>query len=554
MSPLQNLAHFFAVVTAIATLPALSLHAATATVTITGEIVDAATGQPVAARLYLRNAVGDWFFADSLSAEGTAIRYAKINRLNPKSQEHHTTLSAHPFRAELPPGPYTVTVERGKEYFPLEISLTVPAATAVPVTPAPLRLELTRWVDMATHRWFSGDGHVHRSLAELPTLMLAEDLNVALPQTYWAIQAFTPPNQSPKNGTQAIPAQLIRVDATHVIWPRNTEYEIYRFGAATHNLGGVFILNHQEFFTQGAPPMRPIAEAAHRQGALLDMDKHDWTWSLMIVPVMKIDLFELANNHLWRTEFGITSFHQPAPSYMNLPNRGESGDERDWINYGFESYYTFLNCGFRLRPTAGSASGVHPVPLGFGRVYVHCADGFSYDAWIKGLGAGRSFVTTGPMLLAKINGDVPGGVFPLRTGETARVPVAGTLLSEHPVPTLEVLVNGEVAARLTAIPRQTPAGAWQTEFSGQVDVSGTSWVAVRCWEDRAGGRVRFAHTAPAWFEVPGADIAPRRSEIASVIERLQQQIERNQKILPAPALEEYREALATYEAIARRAR
>lgn len=537
------------IATALAALLNITLPCVAATVT--GEIVDAATGRAVAARLYIRDAAGEWFFGDSSSDQGGAIRYAKTSRVNARSMEHHTTLSAHPFRAELPPGDYTFTIERGKEFFPLEKKVTVPATAA---SAAPLRFELTRWVDMAERRWYSGDGHVHRSLAELPTLVLAEDLNVALPQTYWAIEAFAAPTKSAKNGAQAIPARLIHADATHVIWPRNTEYEIYRFGPRTHNLGGVFILNHREFFTLGAPPVRPIAEEAHRQGALLDMDKHDWTWSLMIVPVMKIDLFELTNNHLWRTEFGITDFHQPAPAYMKLPDGGKGGTERDWIHYGFESYYTFLNCGFRLRPTAGCASGVHPVPPGFGRVYVHCANGFSYDAWIKGLGEGRSFVTTGPMLLAKLNGQWPGGKFPLKPGVGAPVAIDGTVLSEQPVHAVEVLVNGEIATRLAVTSKQNRAGAWEAEFAGKINVTGTSWVAVRCWEERAAGRVRFAHTAPSWFDVAGEDIAPRRAEIASVIERMQQQIERNREILPPAALDEYRQALATYEEIAKRAR
>ena len=74
------------------------------------------------------------------------------------------------------------------------------------------------------------------------------------------------------------------------------------------------------------------------------------------------------------------------------------------IDFTLGMYYTLLNCGFRLRPTAGTASGVHPVPLGFGRVYVHLPDGFSYEAWMAGLDAGRSFVTTGPMLVVTANG------------------------------------------------------------------------------------------------------------------------------------------------------
>src|SRR5262245_9584333 len=56
-----------------------------------------------------------------------------------------------------------------------------------------------------------------------------------------------------------------------------------------------------------------------------------------------------------------------------------------------------------MRPTAGCASGVHPVPLGFGRVYVRIDGEFTYDKWMKGLNDGRSFVTTGPMLFVKID-------------------------------------------------------------------------------------------------------------------------------------------------------
>jgi len=79
--------------------------------------------------------------------------------------------------------------------------------------------------------------------------------------------------------------------------------------------------------------------------------------------------------------------------------------------YGFQNYYALLHCGYRLLPTAGTASGVHPVPLGFGRVYVHCPKGFTDEAWVRGLNEGRSFVTTGPMLFVHVNGQPPGTRF-----------------------------------------------------------------------------------------------------------------------------------------------
>ena len=515
---------------------------------MTGEIVDAATGQPVGARLYIQSAAGEWFFATSAATNGVAIPYGRTNWVNPHSVECHTTLSPHPFRVELPPGSYTFTVERGKEYFPLVQSVVVGTE------PVQLKLALHRWINLAERGWFSGDGHVHRSLADLPTLLLAEDLNVALPQTYWVTKAFAAPTSGDKNTEKEIPARLIQTDATHVIWPRNTEYEISTVDGKEHNLGAVFILNHKAPFTVGAPPMQTVAEVAHHQGALLDIDKCNWAWSMMLVPVMKLDLYELANNHFWRTEYGFTNFNVPAPEFMGIPNQGRSGGEHDWIDYTLKSFYALLDCGFRLRPTAGTASGVHPVPLGFSRVYVYCPHGFSYNDWVKGLGEGRSFVTTGPMLLADIGGEVPGGKFQLKSGKPRQIKITGTVFSEAPVSGIEIVVNGEVRRTISLTPRQNRAGAFEAAFKDSVALDGTSWVALRCWEARDAGRLRFAHTAPSWFDDPLSPLRPRREEVTWLVDRMKEQIKSNTGVLPAAAVAEYEQALAAYQAIEKMAR
>jgi hypothetical protein len=328
------------------------------------------------------------------------------------------------------------------------------------------------------------------------------------------------------------------VDATHVFWPRNTEYEIFTVSNRSHTLGAVFVLGHKTPFTLGAPPVGPIAEQARREGALLDLDKQDWPWSMALVPVMGVDLYELANNHHWRTEFGITNWSSAAPDWMGLGAGSRSGTERDWTLYTFQNYYVLLNCGLRLRPTAGTANGVHPVPLGFGRVYVHLPEGFSYEAWMKGLNAGRSFVTTGPMLLA--------------TATTHAV--TGTVLSEEPVSAVEVLVNGEVRHRVAITQQRNAEGAWEARFLQALTLDGTSWVAVRCFEARAGNRLRFAHTAPTWFDVPGRPLRPRAEEVAFLAQRVRDQIQRSAAMLPPEAMAEYRKALEFYEALARTAR
>jgi len=74
--------------------------------------------------------------------------------------------------------------------------------------------------------------------------------------------------------------------------------------------------------TLGAPPVTPVAEQARREGALLDLDKHDWPWSMALVPIMKVDLYELANNHLWRTEFGMSKWDGAAEDFVGHPGEG----------------------------------------------------------------------------------------------------------------------------------------------------------------------------------------------------------------------------------------
>ena len=75
--------------------------------------------------------------------EGSAVPYRKTAIGNPAVVEMHTTLSAHPFVVRLPPGRYTLTVERGKEYLPERREVTVGDE------PVDLTVRLRRWIDMA---------------------------------------------------------------------------------------------------------------------------------------------------------------------------------------------------------------------------------------------------------------------------------------------------------------------------------------------------------------------------------------------------------------------
>src|SRR5262249_15286068 len=140
----------------------------------------------------------------------------------------------------------------------------------------------------------------------------------ALPLLHWVTEAFEAPRTTRGAPPPKVAARVIEVDKTHVIYPRNTEYEIFTVKKKSHTLGAFFVLNHKTVFHKGVPPVRPIAEQARREGGLIEMDKHNWPWSMMLIPVIKPELYELANNHVWRTAFGFPAFGEPAPAYMKV--------------------------------------------------------------------------------------------------------------------------------------------------------------------------------------------------------------------------------------------
>ena len=500
------------------------------------KVFDAEGWKSVACRVYLTSAQGEAFTVVSDSPEGSAVVY-DVQR--GRSAEVHTTVSAHPFRVELPQGKYRLQLERGKEYVPLEVELEHKANSTH------LTMSLERWIHMGRRGWYSGDTHVHRDLEDLPNLIMAEDLNVALPLTSWVTELNETPMRSSRLRSEDLPSpRVIHVDDDHVIWPINTEYEIFTVNQARHTLGAVFVLNHKEPIDLQAHPVRAVAREARRQGALLDLDKHNWPWSMMLLPTMEVDLFELTNNHLWRTEFLFKNWYpEYFPSYLELPFDGGSYSEESWIHWGFANYYALLNCGFDLMPSGGTASGVHPVPLGFGRVYVHTGTSFSYQRWMQGLERGNSFVTTGPMLDIRFNGQLPGARF--RSTRGGAIQVQGVAEWWRPLSRVEIVVNGDVVKTLR------PSGEASSEsaipFSTDVKVGATSWIAVRCFGKTASGRIRFAHSAPVRIDVGHRPLTPRREEVIYLMERVSNELERHRGVLPGEALLEYEEALEFYQ-------
>ena len=512
---------------------------------VVGQLKDADTGEILPCRLYCQNIeTGEWHYAKSTAVAGSAIAYRKQIGQS-ASVEKHTTLSAEGFQFQLNPGRYRLRAERGKEYVPAETVIEVAAAD----TRVNTGLTLKRFTDMSKRGWFSGDTHIHRPMAEVPNLVLAEDLNVAFPLNYWVRDSMEIPSAT----GPVLEARPDYIDATHVIYPINTEYEIFSVNKKRHTQGAVLILNHKTPLNLPTPPVLPVAEEARRQGAILDLEKHSWNWSMMIVPVMNVDLFELSNNHQWRTKFGFPKWtlENAAPDWPEIERDANGFTEMGWTEFGFQTYYTLLNCGFRMRVSAGTGAGVHPVALGHGRVYVHCGEDFSYENWIAGLNAGHSFVTQGPLLDVTFNGELPGTTW-MKTDKRNTVTVAGTVDSVHPLKSLQIIHNGVVARNISTQPLRTAAGTFRSTFTSTVEVDGSGWLAVRCFAQLPDNKVSFAHTNPVFVDVNGHPLKPRKERVEFFIQQMEREIARNTGVLDDSGVGEYRRAKEIYKAILER--
>jgi hypothetical protein len=108
-----------------------------------GQVLDADSARPIAARVYLQNAAREWLFVSSANTNGTALQYREEWVPMPGCVERHTTVSADPFHAELPQGGYTIEIERGKEFIPLR------AHFAMADAPVERTFRLRQWINLA---------------------------------------------------------------------------------------------------------------------------------------------------------------------------------------------------------------------------------------------------------------------------------------------------------------------------------------------------------------------------------------------------------------------
>lgn len=187
-------------------------------------------------------------------------------------------------------------------------------------------------------------------------------------------------------------------------------------------------------------PMKFVNEALTlNPDVWIDIEKPFWwdvpTW----LASEKMRSVGLANNHMCRSQMLENEAWGFPRDSSRLPNPRGNG------YWSQEIYYHILNSGLRIPPSAGSASGVLPNPVGYNRVYVHLGDQeFSRKSWFSALEEGKSFVTNGPILQVKANGSLSGHSFQIGELQNNQIELQIDISSNDPISTVEVIHNGKI--------------------------------------------------------------------------------------------------------------
>jgi hypothetical protein len=368
----------------------------------------------------------------------------------------------------LPRGDVIAEVARGFEYTPLRTSVHIGPAQRE------LTLEISRWVDMARSGWFSGDSHVHFLSTQGAHLeQQCEDLRVVnLLQSQWG-SLFT--NTEDFTG---------RVSST----PDGEFHTYVGQENRQHALGHLVLWGLKE-------PVMPWCSDGPSEaeiGGSLESTMSDWA------------------DRAHAQGGTVIIAHFPLPmgeaAVLATTGRADAVESLNWNPSQEETYYAYLNSGYRLPLVGGTDKMTSDVPVGLYRTYARVVGEFSYDAWRAAVRAGRTFLSGGPMVQLTVDGHDIGDTIALNAAGTVQVEAWAE--SIFPLTSLEVVVNGRVVAAA-----ESRNGARQRlTVSEPVRVDGHSWLAARCygvaphldWWRRS----IFAHTSPVYVSV-GGEWAPR---------------------------------------------
>lgn len=436
-------------------------------------VLDDATGRPTPVRVHLTDANGA---AASLPEAAVAVMYGHWDHADGYGYQPDSAFYVSgAFEVALPPGRYHLSLSKGNEYLAQQHALTLEAGTASRT----YRME--RWIDMPARGWYSADDHIHlrRSPREDPLIMdwiRAEDVHVGVllwMGDFWA-----------------------------------TYYAQYAWGAdGVYREGDYLLTSGQE------DPRTPELGHALGIGAEAKVRYRDDYY-----------LYDKVFDRL-RALGGVAGYAHQASTfhgYRGLTLDGLRGkvDVLELLQFCApegplitDHYYHLLDLGFEVTAVAGSdfpwcgedhrygfdVPRERAARIGNARFYTYTGGPLTYERWKEGLGAGRTFVSSGPVILLEVEGRGPGERLSVPAGTRLKIKAHAYGHQEQvPLERLEIVGHGKpLFAAAAAEPGQSPE---HLVVEAELEVEQGIWLAAVV----QGGPMQVAHTTPVYVSVNGS--------------------------------------------------
>jgi hypothetical protein len=434
------------------------LFAQELTGTLRLSINDAGTGQPVPARVEIQGADGAYHVAeDALPASGDCgmgepgsgpvDQAASLEKFFDRARLSNPYTGTTQFYStgkssiRLPVGTATVKVFKGPEYKVRVEKIEIPGGATVEH-----QIVLTRWINMPQQGWYSADDHLHiprpspESNAPLSKMLQAEDINVGNLLQMGKITSFSIASQY-AHGAGGLYQEGNYVLAAGQENPR------------THFLGHTITLGAAtaHFDAEKYLIYRLLWEKTVKKGAING-------YAHLVAP----------SGFLLAPQDGIA---------VVLPhNLMQFVEVLQFNRTGYPTWYDLLALGFRLTATAGSdyPCGGQSLP-GHERFYTKVEGPLTYPKWIESVRRGRTFVTSGPLVEFRVNGQDIGSEIMLDRAST--VELTGSVVFDperDDLVAVELVQNGNVVNRFSRV-----KGESKIAFKVKRRVDESSWFAVR---------------------------------------------------------------------------
>jgi hypothetical protein len=473
-----------------------------------GRVTDAAGGRPTPVRLAFRSKEGRYIPPYGYRTEVNAAWFQDYGSDTQVGAASFAYVDGT-FQAELPVGELYVELSKGFEYEAVRQRIKIEPGQRE------LELRIPRREDWRRKGWATADTHVH--FLSTSTALLeaqAEGLNlVNLLAAQWG-DLFTNIGDLPYG-------PLVSADRETVVQVGTENRQ--------HLLGHLALLGGK------GEPVFPLSADGPSEAYLGDP-----VWNSMS---------EWADECRKR-EGLVVAVHFPNPNAELAAEivRGKidavelyPGGGGSFRTLGYQDWYRYLNCGYRVAAAGGTDKMAASTPVGGNRTYAYLGGAeFNFANWAKAVRSGRTFATTGPLLEFRVDGQMPGGEIRLRAGG-GTVEVVVEASANVPFHRLEIVHNGKVAAW-----QEEKVGTRRMTMREKVTLGGPGWLAARCSSRVAAARFGVAaHTSPVYFTVPGSELfsGPAAAYFLKLIEGTQLYVDNLATRPDAERLERIRKTL-----------